>query len=92
MANWRTQRYGGDDGDENDGDAKYLIESNGNVNGCTGNGHHRAFYKRTPLADKYSLRGNGLRKAPSHFQENGNKSDFHDIHENPSMIKPSQFR
>ncbi|XP_055313901.1 uncharacterized protein LOC129575071 isoform X2 [Sitodiplosis mosellana] len=93
VANWRTERRysssGGDD--ENDGEPKYHIDSNGNVNGCTENGH-RAFYKRTPLADKYPLRGNGLRKAPSHFQENGNKTDFHDIHDNQAMMKSSQFR
>lgn len=105
VSNWRTQhRYnssnggggsggsGGSGDDENDGESKYHIDSNGNVNGCTENGNHRGFYKRTQLADKYPLRGNGLRKAPSHFQENGNKSDFHDIHDNQPMMKSSQFR
>lgn len=93
VANWRTQRYSNGGDDENDGnDSKYLIDSNGNVNGYTENGH-RSFYKRTPLTDKYPLRGNGLRKTPSHIQENENKiNDFHDIHENQSMMKSSQFR
>lgn len=93
VANWRTQqRYDGDD--ENDGDTKYHIDSNGSVNNsCTvENGHYRAFYKRTSLTDKYPLRGNGLRKTSSHFQENGTKHDFHDIHENSTMQKTSQFR
>lgn len=85
---WRTQRNDDDNVNENDPSSK-LLDANGNVNGYIENGH-RSYFKRSPLTDKYPLRGTGLRKAPPYFQENGNKSDFHDIYENST--KPSQFR
>lgn len=82
---WRTQ-CSSDSANENDLDSKH-IDSNGNANG-----HHRTYYKRTPLTDKYPSRANGFRKAPSYIQENGTKStDTPDIYENHSA-KPIQFR
>lgn len=90
IPSWRAQRYGDDAINENDPHAKYF-DTNGNVNGCIENGHRSAFYKRTPLTDKYAPRENGLRKAPPDLQENGNKTDFHDVYEDHSP-KQNQFR
>lgn len=88
MGSWRSQRYGDDTSNENDTDSK-VADINGNMNGCTENGHP-SYSKRSSFIDKYPLRSNGLRKTPSYIHENGNKSDFHDIYENST--KQIQFR
>lgn len=91
-ASWRSRRYSNDDvaNDNETTTDSNVIDANGNVNGCTENGQH-SYVKRSPFTDnKYSLRGNGLRKAPPYFQDNGNKSDFHDIYENSTKL--SQYR
>lgn len=85
---WRGQRYGDDNINENESDTK-LHHANGNGNGYIEN-DHRSYYKRSSLSEKYPLRGNGLRKPPSYFQDNGNKLDFHDIYDNST--KQSQIR
>lgn len=96
VTSWRAQHQRYNNGnaiDENDANNTQFHNSNGIVNGCTENGQEESFYKRTSLHEKYPVRTNGIRKVNTSFQEdgNGNKIDFHDIHENQTM-KPNQFR